>query len=350
MSDIEVTMPDLSTADAEVKVVQWLVAPGQPVTRGQLLLEVETDKAVNEVESFATGTLKEVLVAAGDLVEAGQTIAIIESVGSSEAAAPAEAAAGPPAAMTQTPPAPVASQVGSGKGLFARNRQQSAQPATNAATAGSLPLSAAQRAVARRMLQSKQNAPHFYLQASANAEGMIACREAAKPEKLAWDAFFVHAAGKALAQFDRMCARYKDDQLLPQPADVVGVAVDIDGDLYVIPVADPANRSPIEISAEIRQQVQALRDGDQSAARLRPASMTVTNLGVANVESFTAILNPPESSILAVGKIGPAVTPVNGQPIVQNRVTVTLSVDHRVVSGRYAAQFLEKIVQELESF
>ncbi len=356
MSTIEVTMPDLSTADAEVKVVQWLVEPEQSITRGQLLLEVETDKAVNEVESFASGTLKEVLVAAGDLVEAGQVIAIIESADSVKTAsapavtpspsAPPEA---PAPAIAPVPAAPAALAAGGkGMGMFARNRQRAGEPPTAVATAPSLSLSVVQRAVAKRMLHSKLNAPHFYLQASVNAEPMITRRQASEPDKPVWDAFFAQAAGKALAQFDRMCTRYEDDRLMAQPTSVVGVAVDIDGDLYVVPVENAADRCLEKISREIRQQVKALRDGDMSAARLRPAGITVTNLGATNVESFTAIINPPESAILAIGKIGPAVVAVNGQPVVQNRVTLTLSVDHRVVSGRYAAQFIEKIVQGLE--
>ena len=322
MSLIEMTAPDLLTADAEAKVVQWLVEPGQSITQGQLLLEIETDKTVNEVDAIASGTLKEILVAEGDLVEAGQVIATIESADSTKARS--ESAVAP--STSTHPEAPAPADV----------------------TSPSLSLSDVQRTVAKRTLHSKLSAPHFYLQTSVNAEPMIARRQASEPDKPIWDAFFTQAAGKALEQFDRMCARYEDNQLIAQPAGVVGVAVDIDDNLYVVPVENAADRPLKEISQEIRRQVKALSDRDMSATHPKPAGITITNLGVANIESFTAIINPPESAILAIGKIGPAVVAVNGRPIIQNRATLTLSVDHRVVNGRYAAKFLDQIVQELE--
>jgi pyruvate dehydrogenase E2 component (dihydrolipoamide acetyltransferase) len=203
--------------------------------------------------------------------------------------------------------------------------------------------------MARRMLQSKQTVPHFYLQTSANASAMAARRRAAAPAKLAWDAFFVRAVARALDHFDRFRCRFDGEQLVPAGTDAVGVAVDHEGELFVIPIASPAAKTVEQISAEIRQGVDRLRSGDPDARRIQPALMTVTNLGVCNVESFTAIINPPEPVILGIGRVKP--TPVaraDGSVGVEPRCTLTLSVDHRVASGKYAGEFLAAVVKEIE--
>jgi pyruvate dehydrogenase E2 component (dihydrolipoamide acetyltransferase) len=146
-----------------------------------------------------------------------------------------------------------------------------------------------------------------------------------------------------------MGLRFENDRLVPAASDAVGVAVDHNGELYVIALTSPATKSPEQISDEIRATVDRLRAGEPDARRLHPAAMTVTNLGAANVETFTAIVNPPEAAILAIGKVAPAAVVQDGKVVPQHRVSLTLSVDHRVVNGKYAAEFLGAIVQELET-
>ena len=346
--DIELKMPDLATTDSTIKVVRWRIEPGQCIQRGQILLEVETDKATMEVESIATGRLTAVRVEPGDEIIAGQVIAVI---------APQDGATVPPTLSPATVPTQPASEPtrhasgspGKVGGMFAQNRAASQKP-VSAEPERHLDLGAGRRIVAQRMRESKQSIPHFYLQTSVNAEPMIARRAAAASDKIAWDAFFVSAIGKTLKKFERMCFRFEGDHLAAGGTDAVGVAVDNEGELYVIAVTDPAVKTPERISGEIRSAVEQLRAGDQEVRKLRPANMTVTNLGAANVETFTAIINPPEAAILAVGKVSPRAVVENGEIVVQNRVSITLSVDHRVVNGKYAADFLGAIVRELESF
>ena len=182
-----------------------------------------------------------------------------------------------------------------------------------------------------------------------HAEAMAARRTAVAGKPIAWDAFFVHAAGKALRRFERLCCRFEDDRLVPQGVDAVGLAVDLEDDLSPWPSNVPRTGRPSRSPDEIAEGVARLRSGDP-AARLRgQANLTISNLGGSGIESFAAVINPPESAILAVGKVMPVVTVVDGQVAVQNRVNLTLSVDHRVASGKYAARFLGAIVQELES-
>jgi pyruvate dehydrogenase E2 component (dihydrolipoamide acetyltransferase) len=199
------------------------------------------------------------------------------------------------------------------------------------------------------MQESKATIPHYYLQMSAKAGAMIARRRSTPGEKTAWDAYFAFAAARALKKYPRLCAQMVDGALVPSPADAVGVAVDLEGDLFVISIRAPASKAPETISAEIRAQVQRLKEGDPEARKIRPNHLTITNLGATGVEAFTAIINPPEAAILAVGKIAPSVVAVDGQMAIQERVMLTLSVDHRIVNGRYAAEFLAEIVRELEA-
>lgn len=328
--DIELKMPDLATTDSSMKVVRWLIDVGQPVKRGQALLEVETDKALMEVEAVASGRLGAVHVQPGDVVDAAQLIATIQ--------------------IDEAPVAPARRE-----GMFARNRTDAAKPEAAKAETETrepgTPLSATQQAVARRLLESKRTVPHFYLQTSANAEPIVARRQAAgRAEALVWDAWFVHAAAKALGRFERMGWRYDNDRLRPSEADAIGVAVDHGGELFVISLGEPARKTPAALSDEIRAAVGKLRAGDPEARRLKPAKLTVTNLGATGIESFAAIVNPPESAILAIGRIAPVAVVAEGKVVPQQRVSLGLSVDHRAVNGKYAAEFLQAIVQEIESF
>jgi pyruvate dehydrogenase E2 component (dihydrolipoamide acetyltransferase) len=352
----EMKMPDLATTDSAIRVVRWFIEPGQLVKRGQPLLEVETDKATMEVESVVNGVLQAVRAGINDEVSAGQVIAVLEvedSTSAPAATAPAPAvqaipvssattiAASPSVGMASAPRAAVRP-----KGMFARNRGASGQPADYA----SIPLSVAHRTAAKRLQESKQTVPHFYLQTSFNAAGIIAKRNAAASEKPAWDAFFVRAVAQAIGRLERFRYRFDGERLAAIESSGIGVAIDHDGELYVIPVAAAATKTIQQISAEIRENVAKLRGGDPEMRKIRPALMTVTNLGACNVESFVPIINPPEPAILGVGKVMP--TPVaraDGQIAVEHRGTLTLSADHRVVNGRYAADFLGEIVRQLES-
>jgi pyruvate dehydrogenase E2 component (dihydrolipoamide acetyltransferase) len=351
----EMKMPDLATTDSAIRVVRWFIEPGEKIERGQPLLEVETDKATMEVESVANGVLKEVQAAINDEVSVGQVIAVleIEDAASLRAGAPSPPVAPTATIVSSTVPSvlPSADSAVSSnttdrpKGMFARNRSAAA-PAEKA----SVLLSVAHRTAARRLQESKQTVPHFYLQTSFNAAAVIAHRNAAGSIKPVWDAFFVQAVARAIAKFDRFRYRFDGEKLVAIDSDGIGVAIDHEGELYVVPVSSTASKTVEQISAEIRSHVAGLRSGDPEMRKIRPALMTVTNLGVCNVESFIPIINPPEAAILGVGKVQPTpVVQAGGQIAVEHRATLTLSVDHRVVSGKYAGEFLGEIVRVLES-
>jgi len=350
----EMKMPDLSTNESDVRIVRWLIEPGQPIERGRPLLEVETDKATMEVESAVSGVLQEVRSQVNDAVAVGHVIAVLEVEGTGPTVVSA-AATSPRTEQSAdgVPPSPgtacgQAAARGVAVGMFARNRAAASAPA-KPSTSG-IPLSVAQRVAAKRLQESKQTIPHFYLQTSVNASAIVARRTAAEPVKLAWDAFLVLAVAKAIGRFDRFRCRLDGERLVTADNDAIGVATDHAGELYVIPIAGAAAKSVEQISAEIRGNVERLRGGDPEMRKIRPALMTVTNLGVCNVESFVPIINPPEAAILGVGKVLPQpVVQADGRIGVEPRCTLTLSVDHRIVSGKYAGDFLAAIVKELEA-
>jgi pyruvate dehydrogenase E2 component (dihydrolipoamide acetyltransferase) len=354
--DFEMRMPDLATTGSPIKVVRWLVTEGQAVRRGEPLLEVETDKAVMQVESVVSGVLSSLSAREGDEVEAGKTIAILETDSPGVAGRVEDSAAafvavpGPVPGRDREPGAE-----GPRESFFARNRKARARGGRGPATAGpkhrprTIALSVPQRVVAHRTAQSKQTIPHFYLQTSASAEAIVGRRTSLSGEPIAWDAFFVLAVARALRRFERMTFRFEEDRLVSEGTVAVGLAVDLQGDLFTLVIEDAAIKLPQEISREIAEGVARLRSGDPQSRMAKTAALTVSNLGGSGIEAFAAVINPPESAILAVGKVMPVVTVVEGQIAVKNRVTLTLSVDHRVASGKYAAEFLGEIVRELES-
>jgi pyruvate dehydrogenase E2 component (dihydrolipoamide acetyltransferase) len=283
-------------------------------------------------------------------------IAVIEAVGSVSGANPLPTTLVQTSTAVITPPARTQAAPMNAPRLsfFARNRL-AREAATRRSTAhGAGLLTATQLEIGRRMQRSKQTAPHFYLTTSANAEGLIALRTAASgqtpPQKLVWDAFFVIAAANALHAFPHMAMQFDGERLTPRPTTAIGVAADVDDALYLIAIAEPLTQTVATISAQITQGMERLRQGDPAAKKLTPTAFTITNLGAENIESFMAIINPGEAAILAIGKVAPTVQPQGREIVIQHRVNLSLSVDHRVVNGKYAAAFLSRIVVEIERF
>jgi len=174
-------------------------------------------------------------------------------------------------------------------------------------------------------------------------------KEANPEEKVVWDAFFVQAAAKALEKFERMKCRLENNKIILSANNAIGVAVDIDDNLYVIPVRNPLSKDVFAISHEILSRMEKIQDGDPEAKKLEPANITISNLGGSHIESFFAIVNPPEAAILAIGKIAPVPCVVDNELAIRNQVKLSLSIDHRVVSGKYAANFLRALVKEIET-
>jgi pyruvate dehydrogenase E2 component (dihydrolipoamide acetyltransferase) len=345
MAELEIKMPDLSTTGDSIVLLNWLVAIGDNIKLGQPIAEIETDKATMELEAAVSGKLAKIVVVAGESAKVGSAIAMVESDKSDEEPIKKIEEPGTPAiaqqSPTNVPSAPVEKKSG---GMFAKNKAK-----MSGGSADTITISPTQKVVSQRLVESKQTIPHYYLTSSVNAEGMVNYRQAAKPEKIVWDAFFVSAVAKAVAKYEKFTYRFKGDKFEKSGLDAVGIAVDLDDELFVITIEDASKKDVKQISADIVNKVAKLKAGDLSARKLNPANITITNLGSANVKHFSAIVNPPESAILAIGKIASVPVVKDGQLAIADMVDITLSVDHRIVNGKYAANFLSEVVENIES-
>jgi pyruvate dehydrogenase E2 component (dihydrolipoamide acetyltransferase) len=369
----ELAMPKLSDSEADAVLLRWLKAPGEGFRRGDGLLEVETDKATVVYEAEEDGTIETILVAEGETVAVGQPIARLAG---QAVEAPAVAAAG----GTHPNASPVARRTavelgvslhdlaGTGPaGRITREDVQRAaatgapaavQTARMTARTGDargdvrvIELTATQATIARRMVQSVTEIPSFTVSADADVSEIVALRRGARKESTdtpSLNDFVVKAAALTLREFPRFNASYIDGRIECYSRVNVGVAVAADEALLVPVVADADRRTLSEVAAEARRLAEGARSRTLAPGELQGGTFTVSNLGMFGVRSFTAIVDPPQTAILAVGSVRRE--PVeNGSGIVfRDVLSVTLACDHRVVYGADAARFLSRLCELLE--
>jgi pyruvate dehydrogenase E2 component (dihydrolipoamide acetyltransferase) len=384
---VSVVMPALEMAQETGKLVSWLKKEGEHVRKGDMLLEVETDKAVVEIEAAGDGILGGVTAHPGDVIQVGRTIAWLLQPGESPPAAPDAPASGrtisspaPAGAATPAASAPaaaggprlspkarklaqehgvdVASLKGSGPGgeILADDILAAAQvrlkPDTtdtqspSDAGSGFSRLSTAARLMAERTTQSWTTVPHFFLTRDVDATALNAARETHLPSiekshgvRVTHSDLLVAAVARALTRHPRMNA-------LNERVNVaIAIAVEDAVVTAVIPDADRA--SIADIAARRRELTERARAGRLQPADIGGATFTISNLGMFDVDAFTAIIVPPQAGILAVGAIADRVVAVDGKAVVRPMLTLTLSSDHRVVDGATAAAFLKDLVTEI---
>ena len=382
-----VVMPALEMAQETGKLVAWRKAEGERVAKGEPLLEIETDKAVLEVESPADGVLAGVKAQAGDVVPVGKTIAWIvrpgevppsEVVSSGSqihsVAAPANAASPvvpvATAAGTQISPkarrlareqgVDITSLRGSGAGgeilasdvlAAAESKSCAASKDPSASPDIEMPSSIG-RLMAERTTQSWTTVPHFFVVREVDASALVEARErmgAAIPPargiKLTHTDLLIAILASVLVKHPRLNATWHDGVVRLNREVNMGVAMAVDDGVVatVIPNADKTNLR--EIAVQRRELTERAR-----ASRLRPsdiagATFTISNLGMYHVDAFSAIISPPQAAILAVGSIADRVVPVDGRPGIRPMMTLTLSCDHRVMDGARAAVFMNEVAE-----
>lgn len=401
----EVIMPALGMAQEKGTLLHWLKAEGDAVKKGEPLMEVETDKATVEVEAPATGTLASVTAGPGDEVPVGQKIALIIAPGETAAAkAPHpgplpkgegikkqntktddETTRGEIATAKATRPLPpregrgegsrvaaspaarrlakesgvdLAALKGSGPGgsIVAEDVAR-AGGAAEAPAAGGPPRvketvqpSAMRRIVARRMTESKQSAPHFYIGMDVDMSGVEKKRAALKKSGAApsINDFILFAAAGALREFPSLNASFTDEGVRIFSDVNIGMAVALEEGL-VVPVIRSADRLSLDdLAKKTRELAEKAQKKKLFPLDYEGGTFTVSNLGMLGVDSFTAIINPPECAILAVGRVAPRAVPEDGKIAVRPVMTMTLSADHRAVDGALAARFLAEIRRRLE--
>lgn len=395
----DVLMPQAGQSMEEGTIVRWLKQEGDKVKAKDILLEVETDKAVVEVEAGHDGTLRKILVPVGTTVPIRTRIALI---GDAHAAIPADAVAMPvkvsaPAvgkSVVSVPvvAAPVATPasgpvkaspaarkiagergisltaVGAGSGPGGRitsrdlptsapgargttsvsSATPSAAPAAGSGTSSRRRLTPMRKAVARNLLASKQTIPHFYMQMTVNAMPMAELQKTEKSKyQCSLNDFVTKACAKAIQEFPAFRSRIENDEMVEFNDANIGIAVGMDEGL-VVPVILRADTLSIkELASETRRLAQAAKAG--KIENMGKGVFTITNLGMFGIEQFTAIVNPPEAAILAVGAMRETVVVQDGAMWAGKVMTVTLSADHRVVDGLPAAKFMARLRELLET-
>jgi pyruvate dehydrogenase E2 component (dihydrolipoamide acetyltransferase) len=414
----ELVMPRLSDTMEEGTIGRWLVKEGDAVHEGDVVAEIETDKATMEYQAYADGTVLRILVPDGGSAPLGAPIAIIGEPGEQTEQLPAidadgeTAEAGPAeerqAAEPEQPAAPAPAPSGNGSGQAAGLRvspiarrmadqagidlggmagrgsgpdgrvvkadverliaggpqpQGRAEAPTRSPAAAPAPVAADElrdltpmlKAIARRMAESKPTVPHFYVSSDIDmtraTEIRVELNQALKDagEKISLNDMIVRACGMALVRHPQAHRSYVEGRHAYHAHAHIGIAVALDDGL-VVPVLRSADTKPLRvISAEARDLARRARDGGLKQPEIEGGTFTVSNLGMLDVSAFSAIINPPESAILAVGATAERPVVRDGQVVVRSIMTVTLACDHRACSGADGARLLQTVKALLEA-
>jgi pyruvate dehydrogenase E2 component (dihydrolipoamide acetyltransferase) len=404
-----VLMPKGSDTMTEGKVLKWLKNEGEQVANGDALVEIETDKVDMEVESMASGILRKVLVQAGETVPVGQMLAVIGKAdedisslissngGAPAAKAPAEpkaAPAAPPAAPAPAPqpaaPAPsatggrilasplarrIAREAGldlsaiQGSGPGGRIIRRDVESATAAGAPSGAPvpqfapqgpefrdepLSQMRKTIAQRLSQSLGPVPHFYLTIDVDMRKAKELRESANKLnadlKLTYNDIIVKACAVALTQHPDVNASFTGNAIRYHNRIHLGIAVAIEGGGLITPVVRDCNFKTLQqISAESKDLIGRARTRKLKPEEYTGGTFSVSNLGMMGIVEFSAVINPPEGAILAIGSVEEKPVVENGQITIGYRCRMTLSCDHRVVDGATGARFLQSLQQILEN-
>ena len=447
----KILMPKLSDMMEEGKILNWIKKEGDTVKKGDSVAEVETEKVTQEIEAFASGVLRKILVPAGQSAPIGAEIALVgdpseplgetpavpaQSAAQDRASAPPSAAPAParetarpapagapaggngraasapapqPAPQPQAQPvaqarqtavegervfiSPIARRIaaehnldigqiqGSGPGgriirddVEAFMREQAARPAVvevpvptfapapaiAAMQPGeeveAIPLTQMRKTIARRLAASMQQAPHFYVTMSIDMDKAEALRAQInafaqtepEPVKVSVNDLIVKAVARAITRMPQMNVSFDTDKLLFKKHINIGIAVALEQGLIVPVIRDANHKGLLELAREARKLIDAAQNNKLKAEDIQGGTFSISNMGMFGVEEFTAVINPPESAILAVGAIIPTPVVVDGQVGVQSRMKVTISIDHRAIDGATAARFLQEVKRLLE--
>ncbi|MGV8988373.1 MAG: pyruvate dehydrogenase complex dihydrolipoamide acetyltransferase [Cypionkella sp.] len=424
---VEILMPALSPTMEEGTLAKWLVKEGDVVKSGQIMAEIETDKATMEFEAVDEGIVGKLLIAEGTAgVKVNAPIAIILDEGESlsdapKAAAPTAAAApvatapvvAAPVAAAPAPAAPkvdgarvfaspLARRMAAEKGLdltkvqgsgphgrivkadvegakaaapVAATASAAPAPAAPAAKAGmatgmsaetvmkmyadreytEVALDGMRRTIAARLTEAKQTIPHFYLRRGVRLDALMAFREQlnkgleSRGVKLSINDFIIKACAIALQAVPDANAVWAGDRILKLKPSDVAVAVAIEGGLFTPVLRDADKKSLSALSAEMKDLAARAKSKKLAPHEYQGGSFAISNLGMMGVENFDAVINPPHGAILAVGAgIKTPVVLKDGTIGVATVMSMTLSVDHRVIDGALGAQFLKVVVEALE--
>jgi pyruvate dehydrogenase E2 component (dihydrolipoamide acetyltransferase) len=404
----EILMPKLSDTMIEGTVVTWRKAVGAAVERGEVIAEVETDKATMELEAFASGVLIDIRVPAGETVPVGTVIGSIGAADERPEIRQPVAAAPPPEELPAEAPVPptrptqavsdksrapaeilaapivrrrarelgidLASVNGSGPegrllledleavastvGATGPGRVSTASPGVaptaphpaEAAPAAGEPLSRMRLAIARTVSESWRTIPHFSVttEVRMNAAELLKTQLQHDGLAVSLTALLVKAAAQALTEFPRLNASLQGESLVVHSDVGIGIVVRRDEGLLVPVLHDCARYTLTEIARQSVQLIERARHGQLTVTELNGGTFAISNLGMHDIHSFAALILPPMAAVLAVGSIRDAMIVEAGHPEIGRVMSLTLSADHRIVDGVYAAEFLHAFKGLLE--
>jgi pyruvate dehydrogenase E2 component (dihydrolipoyllysine-residue acetyltransferase) len=418
----ELVMPRLSDTMEQGTIGRWLKREGDAFAEGDVLAEIETDKALMEFQAYDSGTVLKILVDDGESADLGAPIAVVGEPGEEAPAAAGKAEKKPakkrkreePAAAEESAPAPsaqeteaparaaaapsgngraggsaslrvspiarrMADQAGidlaplAGRGSGPEGRIVKAdverllkdggtteRPRTAEAPAAAPPaeselrdLTPMLKAVAARMAHSKQTVPHFYVESEIDMTRALELRKELNDgldgERVSVNDLIVRACAMALIDHPQAHRSYVDGRHAYHAHANVGIAVALDDGLIVPVLREADTKSVRQISRETKDLVARARDGQLRQREIEGGTFTVSNMGMFDVANFEAIINPPESAILAVGSTVPRAVPVDGDICVRSLMRVTLSCDHRACSGADGAKLLQSVKRYLQA-
>jgi len=407
---VEIKMPQLSQTTDEVRLLNWLVHEGDTVQKGDPLCEVETDKVTMAVESFESGTVLKLIAEPDTVIDAGTVIAVLGERGEQAPEVASQHAevvskdkvwvgesGDQPSGTPYSPVAPsaglpgdevhatrlvrniaqkrhidlnrirgtgprgiitkadlelyIASVDGEAAGKAAQ-QEAGGGPALAAPQGDVAALTPHQRAVAHSLTRSSMEAPHFYLKTDLICDRIVAWREEhRKPDgkRAAVDSFFVYAVSRVLQEMPRLNGFYKKDSIVSHCSVDINVAIAAGDELYAPLLCDVHRKSIEEIDTQLRSLARKTRENRLEREDMRPGSFTVTNLGMFSVDEFGAIINPPQSGILSIGRMRRAlVVGPDDAMVIRTLCTMTGSFDHRIVNGAQGAAFMQRIQEILE--
>jgi len=374
-----VIMPKLTDSMEEGVVVKWRKAEGERVESGDVLAEIETDKAVMDLEAFASGTLLKILVPEGTTVLSGTLIGVIGDVDEDirdilagaqpsgarpSAPRPAPSAVASPGEDTLASPRvrtlarehgiDLKSVKGSGPGgrIVERDLEPFLAPKEEQPAVREVPLSQMRKAIVRMTTQSKAPVPHFYVTIEADmAEGLRVVEEskrAAAPSPISITHLLIAASARALKQHPGLNASFAGETIRIFSSIDIGIAVALEDGLIVPVLRDCGSKTLGQLVEAERTLVARARKRELAPEEYTGATFLISNLGKFDVESFSAVILPPAATALAVGSVREVPVVRDGRVEVGHRMTLTLSCDHRVIDGAVAAQFLQTFKQEME--
>ncbi len=374
----KVIMPKLGEVMEEGEIVRWLKKEGEEVKRGEPLLEIATDKAIIEVEAFVSGFLRKILTPEGKEVPVGETIAYITD--SMEEEIPGEVKKEgkrkTPALPKLIKASPLAKKLAreyginlskvkrtgpegriAKKDILKLIKREEGPLVKEVPSEEGIPLSGVRKIIAERMGKSKREIPHFYLTCEVDLSIVAKTMKEEIKEKpvkesevhLTYTDLLIKACGYGLKGVPQVNSTFKEGKIYQSSQINVGVAIGRDERLVVPIIKNVDRKSLFEIAKERKRLIKRTKENKLSLEELEGSSFTLSNLGMFGIKTFSAIINPPQVCILAIGEIKDRVVTIAREIEIRPIMEMTLSCDHRVINGILGARFLQKVKEGLEN-